>query len=330
MLINKTDLNKEIYVIAEAGNNHEGDFARAVELVDAAAESGAHAVKFQSIIAEDLVASTEVERIQQLKNFQLSVTQYSDLSKRAEQKSIDFLSTPFSLDMVDELNALVPAFKIASGDLTWHTLINRVAETGKPVILSTGGASIEEIRAAVSTFEKHRPNPDCEIAILQSTLAYPAPAEALNLNVLTRYRAEFNVVGYSDHYLGTNSCLAAAALGAQIIEKHFTLDKSTSEFRDHQHSADPNEMKQLVEDIHEVRSMLGEYEKNIQFCEREGRYNSRRSPKARRTLSPGDLLSDEDYVLLRPNSGLPASTPIVGETITKMILKDEDISFGKT
>jgi len=317
MIIGNIDTEKEVFVIAEAGNNHEGDFQKALDLVDAAAESGAHAIKFQTIIPDKLVSPLEIKRIEQLKRFQFSMDQFAQLKARADQRDLQFLSTPFALEVVDGLNELVTAFKIASGDLTWHDLIRAVAKKGKPVLLSTGAARLDEIQTTIQVYETAKGSCPSQIALLHCVMAYPAPAEALNLNVLRQYKNLFSTIGYSDHYLGIQSCVAAVALGARIIEKHFTLDKQTSDFRDHQLSANPVEMKQMTNLIKEIAPMLGHSEKELQACEKDILTLARRSPKAKSNLSQGHVIKNSDILVVRPNSGLCASTNCIGKTLSK-------------
>ena len=327
MIIAQKDFSAKCYLIAEAGNNHEGDFQRALDLVDAAAESGAHAIKFQTIYPEKLVSFKETARLAQLKKFELSKDQYIQLKERADSKNIDFLSTPFALDAVEALDPLVPAFKIASGDITWHALIQKVASTGKPVFLSTGGASIDEVKAAISAYEKGKLNYPSQLVVMHCVMAYPAPAENLNLYVISKYKSIFHKVGYSDHYLGIQACIAAAALGANVIEKHFTLNKNTSDFRDHQLSADPKDMKILTTTINEMLPMLGKADKDIQDCEKDILRVARRSPKARHDLKKGHTLTENDILMLRPNSGLDAHTPLIGKVLSENTNKGSDIKI---
>lgn len=327
MHIGNIDINKNVFIIAEAGNNHEGSFQKAIELVYAAAESGADAIKFQTIIPEKLVSPSETNRIQQLKRFELTLDQFAALKAEADKAKIQFLSTPFALEVVDELDPLVHAFKIASGDLTWHELIRKVASKNKPVLLSTGASTIDEIKSAQNAYHEVVDQDTAQLILMQCVMSYPAPPESLNLNVISEYQKLVEFVGYSDHYLGINSCIAAVSLGAKVIEKHFTLDKNTSDFRDHQLSADPSEMKQLTTTIKEIYPMLGRPQKQIQECEREIQKVARRSPKACRKLSKGDKLAKSDYNQLRPNSGLSASSHCIGKSVTKDLEIGQDITL---
>lgn len=327
MFIGEFDLNENVFVIAEAGNNHEGSFQKAKELVHAAAESGADAVKFQTIIPEKLVSPKETTRIQQLKRFELSLDQFAELKSEADKFNIQFLTTPFALEVVDPLDQLVHAFKIASGDLTWHELIKKVASKNKPVLLSTGAATFDEIKSAQNAYHEIVDQEKAQLVLLQCVMAYPAPSESLNLNVISEYQKLVKFVGYSDHYLGINSCIAAVSLGAKIIEKHFTLDKNTSEFRDHQLSADPKEMSQLTKTIKEIYPMLGNSFKQVQNCELDIQKIARRSPKAKHHLNAGQTINQEDLIMTRPCSGLNAYIDCIGETIDKDHELGEDISL---
>lgn len=325
MLIGQKNLNDQVYLIAEAGNNHEGDFQKALELVDAAAESGADAIKFQTIIPESLVATSETKRIEQLKKFQLSMDQYLQLKNRADQKKLHFLSTPFAMEVIEPLNPMVHAFKISSGDLTWHDFIKKIASKGKPVFLSTGGATLNEVEEAVNAYEIGKGNHPSQLVVLHCVMAYPAPADSLNLNTLLQYKSLFKYIGYSDHYLGLQSCITAAALGARVIEKHFTLNKNTSDFRDHQLSADPEELKLLSKTIKELFPMLGNSHKSLQACEKEIVKVARRSPKATRHIEANSTLTSNDIKVLRPNSGLEAYENCIGRKIKTNLSPGQDI-----
>lgn len=258
---------KPCFIIAEAGVNHNGDLYLAKKLIDAAANAGADAVKFQTFKAENLAlcsvnkaeyqinsTGSEESQYQMLKKLELTEYDFVELKIYAEKKSIVFFSTPFdntSADFLDNIG--VPLFKISSGEITNLPLLKHIAEKNKPVILSTGMATLGEIEDALYTLKKLK-----EIVVLHCITSYPAKAEEANLNAIKTLRSCFKLpVGLSDHTLGINVSLAARALGACVIEKHFTLDKKLSG-PDHRASLDPEELGSLVKGIREIESALGD------------------------------------------------------------------------
>lgn len=246
------------FVIAEVGNNHEGDFGRAKELLHAAAETGVDAVKFQTINPTKLVTADQVDRIAQLNRFSLSAHQFAELSVLADRHGVAFFSTPFDLDAVDELDSIQRLFKISSGDNTFDDLIRKVSSKGKPTLISTGGMTQDGISRLHKVYKDATVNSP-ELVLLHCISMYPtAPKDAQLWRVKWLFDTFRNLtIGYSDHTLGVDACKTAVALGARVLEKHFTLDKNQSDFRDHQLSADPTEMARLVQECHEVVTYIG-------------------------------------------------------------------------
>jgi N-acetylneuraminate synthase/N,N'-diacetyllegionaminate synthase len=307
MKIGEVDILKDVLVIAEIGNNHEGDFGRAREMIHAAAEACAQAVKFQTILPDRLVSATQPARIEQLGRFAFSRDQFVELAETARQVGVMFLSTPFSTEVVPWLNELVPVFKIASGDNNFETLLIAVGETGKPILLSTGMAGMEEIDKACKVIESARRTggSSSEVVLLHCVSAYPTPPEQANLAAITTIARETGrLVGYSDHTLGIDAAVLSVALGARIIEKHFTLSKTQSEFRDHALSADPIELAELVRRVRLAQVLLGSGEKIPQAAEKLTAAAARRSIVARTALPIGHLVQNEDIDWLRPGGGL--------------------------
>jgi sialic acid synthase SpsE len=307
MMIGSFDTNKNILLIAEIGNNHEGSVTLAEELIGKAAEAGAHAVKFQTIVPEELISASRPERITQLKRFQLSRAEFRHLAGVAQAEGVLFLSTPFDRESVHFLNPLVPAFKIASGDLTFFPLLKEVAGTGKQILLSTGMADMQEIARTrdfvFGIWESQGIR--AELALLHCVSCYPTLPQNANLSAIQVLAGMGLTVGYSDHTLGIEAAVLSAAVGARIIEKHFTMDKKYSDFRDHQLSADPGEFSRLVHRVMEVSELLGSGEKVVGDCEQEGRVLFRRSIVAREDLEPGVRISWEQLAWVRPGGGLP-------------------------
>jgi N,N'-diacetyllegionaminate synthase len=304
MRIGGVDLEREVLVVAEIGNNHEGDMGRARELVLAAAASGAQAVKFQTIVPERLVARSQAARLAQLRRFCLSYDQFASLAETAAQAKVLFMSTPFDVESVRHLTPLVPAFKIASSDNNFDPLLEAVAKTGKPALISTGMADIAGIQRTCRVFEKASGGKS-QIVLLHCVSAYPTPAESANLLAIPAIaRATGHAVGYSDHTLGIEQAVLSVALGACVIEKHFTLSKTQSEFRDHQLSADPAELAELVRRVRAARTALGDGVKRVMPAEEGVLAAARRSAMARRDLPAGHTVTMDDLDWLRPGGGV--------------------------
>jgi N,N'-diacetyllegionaminate synthase len=261
--------SKPCFIIAEAGVNHNGDIDFAKKLVDIAASAGADAVKFQTFKAEKLVlqgvdkakyqmnsTGPKESQYQMLKKLELTESNFEELKTYAEKNNIIFLSTPFDHESVDFLDRIdVPLFKIGSGEITNLPLLSHIAKKNKPVILSTGMATLGEIEEALHTLMSEELK---DIIVLHCITSYPAKTEEANLNVIKTLRSCFKLpVGLSDHTLGINVSLAARVLGACVIEKHFTLDKKLPG-PDHRASLDPDELKALVKGIREIESALGD------------------------------------------------------------------------
>lgn len=290
-------------IVAEIGNNHEGSFDLAAKMIDLAAKAGADAVKFQTYRTEEYVAASQRERFARLKKFELSFAQFERLVSVARANGVLFLSTPFDLESADFLRSLVPAFKISSGDNVFFPLIEKIAGFKMPVLLSTGLSSINGIARTLRFIERkwETENHEGEIALLHCVSKYPTPPGEANLGMIRALKALFQrPVGYSDHTVGTEAACLACAMGAGVIEKHFTIDKNYSDFRDHQLSADPAEMAELVRRIRETETLCGE-----EYAPDHGDTSAmRRSIVARKSLEAGSLLGMDDISWVRPGGGL--------------------------
>lgn len=321
MKIGEFDLDREVLVVAEIGNNHEGSCTLAEEMVRQAARAGAGAVKFQTIVPRRLVAASQPERIRQLERFQLSQEDFVHLCSVARQEGVIFLSTPFDLDSARFLEPLVPAYKIASGDNTFFPLLEVVARTGKPVILSTGLldlGQVVQVRDFVAEIWRQQGIAQ-EMALLHCVVNYPTAPEHANLLAIRTLQVLGGTVGYSDHTLGIEAAVLAVALGARIIEKHFTLSKTYSEFRDHQLSADPDDLRQLVERVRAASVLLGDGKKRLGDHEREIEGRVRRSLAATQSLEKGAMLRRELLTWVRPGEGLRPGRE--GEVLGKVLLR---------
>jgi len=303
MRIGDFDLEDNVLIVAEIGNNHEGNFEIAQELVRQAADCGVAAVKFQTFNTEHYVSRSDRARFERLKSFELSHQQFGQLAELARSLGMLFISTPFDLGSAAFLENVVDAFKIASGDNNYYPLLAHVARVNKPLIISTGASDLQQVSRTVSfvsdQWEKNRvPG---QLALLHCVSSYPVPVEQANLLAIPFLAENFDcTIGYSDHTEGINAALLAVGLGARLIEKHFTLDKQFSDFRDHQLSADPPEMRMLVQAVAQASLMLGKFEKKIQPCEEQSRAAIRRSIAAGADLSADHRIAFSDLTWIRP------------------------------
>lgn len=302
------DLNRTL-VIAEIGNNHEGDMGAARELVDRAAETGVDAVKFQTFITEKFTAPLDPARFARLQKFQLSFDDFAELADRTRSHGLQFISTPLDLDSARFLGAIVDAMKIASGDNTYWSLIDIAARAAKPLIISTGISGRDDIaKAAKTTTDAWADIGHAgDLALLHCIVSYPAPPEFANLRAIPSLAAAFpgHTIGYSDHTMGLDAAVLSVALGARVIEKHFTLANDYSDFRDHQLSADPEDMKRLVKRVRTAEALLGPGDIGTQDCERDLIQPVRRSVAAARAVNAGETIGADDIVCIRPGGGIP-------------------------
>ena len=332
MKINNFDTEKKVFIIAEIGNNHEGDFSVAQELIGKAAESGADAVKFQTFIPEH-ISGGDLIRLKKLQGFHFINEQFEKLAKLAFELGIIFFSTPFDPESARFLNTIQPVFKIASSDNDYLSFINTVAGFGKPMIVSSGMAELVQIDNVCQEVHKvwSEKNINPGLALLHCVSSYPTPPEQANLNAITTLKKQFpeQIIGYSDHTLGIQAAVSSVALGARIVEKHFTLDKNYSDFHDHQISADPEDLKQMIENIREVELMLGTGEKILQKNEKEIRVALRRSVAASRNLQIGDILTKDDIIWIRPGTGITMGkeNQIIGKRLSRPLSYCELISL---
>lgn len=332
MKIANIDLDKEILIVAEVGNNHEGSYTLAEELIGLAAQAGAGAVKFQTIVPERLVSPGDKERIQQLKRFQLSYEQFDKLKKTADREKIIFLSTPFDIESALFLKQIVPAYKISSGDNTFLPLIEVVVRTGKPIILSAGLTDLDEIRRTkdyIYSIWNEMGIPSHDLAILHCVVSYPTSLEDANLLSIRALAGLGATVGYSDHTIGIEAAVLSVPLGARIIEKHFTIDKAYSSFRDHQLSADPREFAELVRRVREAEKMLGREGKRVVNAEKDALMKVRRSIAVKRDMHKGEKIAMEDIIWVRPGTGLfpGMEKDILGKPLKRPLKKGEMISL---
>ena len=314
----KVGFGQPCFIIAEAGVNHNGDVALAKRLVNVAAKAGADAVKFQTFKADQIVGPTAPKAAYQLRStdkaesqldmlrkLELSPDAHREIQAYCHGEGILFLSTPFDKESVDLLNDLgVPAFKVASGEITNVPFLKHVARKGKPMILSTGMAYLGEVEKAVHAVEK---TGNHDVILLHCVSNYPADPSDVNLRAMKTMAEAFALpVGYSDHTLGIEVSIAAVALGACVIEKHFTLDRSLPG-PDHGASLEPGDIEDLVKSIRAVEASLGQGRKEPAASEADTAALARRSLYTTRDLKKGHTLVPNDLIALRPGTGISPS-----------------------
>ena len=303
-----------VYIIAEAGVNHNGDINLAYQLVDAAKTAGVDCIKFQTFKSENLVSHTAQKAEYQkaatgdssqqdmLKQLELSFGEFVSLKEYCDRKGIFFLSTPFDFESIEFLNSIeMPFWKIPSGEVTNYPYLVALAKTGKPVVMSTGMCEMQEIEDAIAVL---RENGASDIKLLHCNTEYPTPYEDVNLKAMKTLRDAFGVeVGYSDHTKGIEVPIAAVAMGAAVIEKHFTLDRNM-EGPDHKASLEPQELKQMVDSIRHIEVALGSGDKRPSPSEKKNMAVARKSIVAAARIKAGDNLTEENITVKRPGNGI--------------------------
>ena len=325
-------LNK-IFIVAEAGVNHNGSIDLAFQLVDIASDAGADAIKFQTFKANRLLTNKAKKAEYQLKNTSRSETQFEmikrleldekshfDLINYCKKKKIMFLSTPFDLESIDFLNSInMKFFKIPSGEITNLPYLIHIGSLGKKIILSTGMSNLAEVRDALTTLEQAG-TPKEKITLLHATTEYPCPFEEVNLLAMLTMKKEFDIsVGYSDHTTGVEVAIAAAALGASVIEKHFTIDRKM-EGPDHMASLEPQELKYMIACIRNISSSLGDGVKKPSNSELKNMSIARKSIVAASSIKIGEVFNEKNLTVKRPALGL--SPMRWNELIGKIAQKD--------
>lgn len=318
----------KIFIIAEAGNNHEGNFSIAKKLIDKASESGADAIKFQTYDVDSFIDPRLVKSYNKFKKFSLSYEQFYKLSQYCKKKRIIFFSTPFDLKSAVFLNKIQKIFKISSGDNNFIDLISLVASFNKHLIISSGLSELEDLKKIYKLVKKIRRR-NLKLSFLHCISSYPAPSEEINLLNIQLIKENFPdvEVGFSDHTIGTKVPLYATLVGARIIEKHFTLDNKFSNFRDHALSLNPKNFKKMVEQIREAEKILGNKLKIVFPSEKKNLISMRRSAFAARSLKEGQILRKKDIIYLRPGNDISyqEAKKILGKKIKIGIAKVKPI-----
>jgi len=322
------------FIIAEIGSNHNGDMHLAKEIIDAAKSCGCDAVKFQSFNDKSLICKAEYESNtkyndsakkhfgsleEMVKKYYLREEQHYELKEYCDNIGIIFSSSPFSNAEVDLLIKLdVPYLKVASMDINNYSLIRHMASSGKPILLSTGMATIAEIKKAVNIIETEG---NSQIILLHCISIYPPDYQDINLNNITMLQQTFPYpIGFSDHSIGTHIPVAAVTLGSCVIEKHFTIDKGLPGW-DHEISADPSEMRIIVEQSKQINIALGSFNRIVSTAEESKKLKFRRSIVAAYDLICGQIINEDDITFKRPGTGIPADMAdhIVGCKMKKNI-----------
>lgn len=326
-----------VLIIAEAGVNHNGDIALAKKLIDAAAAAGADLVKFQTFSADRQVTRTAVKADYQtkttdgtetqhamLRRLELSPGMHDELIAHCAERRIGFFSTGFDIESVNLLSGLGQSlFKIPSGEITNLPYLRHIGQLGKEVILSTGMASLGDVEAAIEALEMAG-TPRTQITVLHCTTEYPTPMNEVNLRAMQTLQSAFGVrVGYSDHTPGIEVAIAAVAMGATVIEKHFTLDRNLPG-PDHQASLEPQELKAMVAAIRNIEQALGDGVKRLTPSEAKNKQIVRKSIVARRDIHAGETFSNENLTTKRPGTGISPMRwdEIIGQVAQKGYQKD--------
>jgi sialic acid synthase SpsE len=342
--------NSKTYFIADIAANHDGSLKRAKKLIKLAAQSGADAAKFQHFKAETIVSDYGFKNLgkklshqskwkksvfEVYKDASINFSWTKKLKKECKKNKIDFFTSPYDLDLVDKVNKYVAAYKIGSGDITWHDIIKKIAKKNKPVIIATGASHLHEVKKAINVISRY----NNKIVLMQCNTNYTADKKNLkylNLNVLKNYKKFFGnkvILGLSDHTHGSTSVLGAIALGARVVEKHFT-DDNNRVGPDHLFSMNPSAWKKMVEETRSLESAFGDGRKKIEKNENQSSIVQRRCIRSKTKLSKGTILKECHLVYLRPcpkNALDPFEKyKILGRKLLKNLHREEVISCQNT
>ena len=335
-------IQKHTIIIAEAGVNHNGSIELAKKMIDKAVIAGVDYIKFQTFKAEKLVSvyaekadyqkeitNVDESQFEMLKKLELDINAHKELIKYCNSKGIKFISTPFDLDSIDLLfNLGVELFKIGSGEITNYPYLKKIAAKGLPVILSTGMSNLSEVEQALKVLIDNGLQKE-QITLLHANTEYPTPFEDVNLRAMLTIQKEFGVkIGYSDHTQGIEVPIAAVALGATVIEKHFTLDK-TMDGPDHKASLEPNELTAMVKAIRNIEKAMGDGIKKPSYSEKKNIPIARKSIVASQNISKGGKFTEENITTKRPGTGISPMrwNEVIGKTAPKDFATDDLIEL---
>lgn len=333
-----------VLIIAEAGVNHNGSVEIAKRMIDKAVEAGADVIKFQTFKSEKLVSKSAKQaeyqkrnianaendsQLDMLKKLELTESDHNELMDYCAKKQIRFFSTAFDMESIDYLYSLhVGLWKIPSGEITNYPYLKKIAQLGEPVILSTGMCEMEDVEAALKVLTDNGLNKD-KISILHCNTEYPTPFKDVNLLAMNELKERFGVkVGYSDHTKGIEVPIAAVALGAEIIEKHFTLDRNM-EGPDHKASLEPDELKAMVSAIRNIELALGDGHKTVSESERKNIVVARKSIVAAKNIKAGEVFNENNLTVKRPGNGISPMDweNVIGKTAKKDFVEDQLIEL---
>lgn len=332
-----------VYIIAEAGVNHNGSLDRAKEMIHVAASAGVDAVKFQTFVAENLVTRSAVKagyqqqatgaaesQFEMLKKLELSLSDFQELKACCQENGVDFLSTPFDLLSIDLLvNLGLRKWKLPSGEMTNLPYLRKLGSLGQEVMLSTGMCTLSEVSDALNVLEAAGTRRDF-ISVLHCNTEYPTPMRDVNLRAMQTLQSTFpglKAIGYSDHTLGIEVPIAAVALGASVIEKHFTLDRALPG-PDHAASLEPSSMALMVKSIRSIEAALGDGVKKPSPSELKNREVVRKGLYAAKVIKCGDLFTDENLVVKRPMGKISPMRydDFINKTAARSYVKDEEVT----
>ncbi len=328
-----------VYIIAEAGVNHNGSFELACQLIDAAKAAGVDCIKFQTFKSENLVSHSaqkaeyqkdttgDGSQVDMLKKLELSYEEFLKLKSYCDYVGICFLSTPFDFESIDFLNSIdMPFWKIPSGEITNYPYLVALAKTGKPVVMSTGMCEMREIEEAINVLKE---NGSKDIKLLHCNTEYPTPYEDVNLKAMNTIRETFGLeVGYSDHTKGIEVPIAAVALGATVIEKHFTLNRNM-EGPDHKASLEPDELAKMVQSIRNIEKAIGSGVKIPSPSEKKNISVARKSIVAKTSIRIGEELTEANITVKRPGNGISPMrwNEVIGKRAVRNFEEDELIEL---
>jgi N-acetylneuraminate synthase len=332
----------KVLIIAEAGVNHNGSYELALRLIDAAKEAGADIVKFQTFVPELLMSKkaqkadyqkqttgAEESQLEMIKKLSLGFEAFQSLKEYCEKVGIEFLSTPFDMVSIDWLEKLgIQTYKLPSGEITNLPYLRKIGKLKKKVIFSTGMASMAEIKDAMAVLTEAGTRKE-DITVLHCNTEYPTPFGDVNLRAMNSIKNELNVpVGYSDHTMGIEIPIAAVAMGATVIEKHFTLDRNM-EGPDHKASLEPAELKAMVQSIRHIEAALGNGVKEPSPSEKKNIAIARKSIHTSKTLAAGTVLTEADLIMKRPGDGISPMkmNEVIGKKIKTTLEEDTKLSW---
>lgn len=324
-------------IIAEAGVNHNGDFETAIKMIDVAKSCGVDVVKFQTSITSTSKFSEKAEyqkretgadesQLDMIKKLRFSFDQHRRLKEYCDKVGIKYLSTPFDFESIEFLNEICDVWKVPSGEIINVPYLERIGKTQKPVIMSTGIGTLDEIERAIRILKE---NGTIQITLLQCTTEYPTPYEDVNLKAMETLKEKFGLeVGLSDHTMGIEVDIAAVAMGATIIEKHFTLDRNMPG-PDQKASLEPNELRQMVSSIRNVEKALGDGQKVPRLGEEENKHAARKSIVAKRDIRRGEVFTEDNIVPRHAGKGISPARwyEVVGQKAKRDFIEDEMIEI---